>query len=425
MGAMTVSEPAARRALLIWACASFAFNLGFARFSYGLLLPTLHHSFGASYVQLGAGSAVNLVAYLAGTLAVPWLLRSEAARLRLFVVAVALVGVTLLLAALAPNVATVTASRAVMGFVSAVAIALTSIETFERVAPAQRGVASAAMWSGAAIGLALCAPALPLTAGAHPVVSWRVVWLAMAICAPFIARGFITSLRRLPRLTTPGGDDASAPRFDPRDNLRPQRLLFLDLTYFCFGIAYIAYATYAVALFTARGLPLVGIALVWALVGVTSVLGIWWAGAVLDAPAGRYVAAASMAAGGLGTALALGPGIGWAFASATCFGLGFAATPAAITALARKRTSARAYPAAYTWITMMFGSGQFAGPLIAGAFVARSGLAAALAVAVAAYVVGVLCALLDALPTRQVNLQGQLPSLEKTVTCRARASRPR
>jgi predicted MFS family arabinose efflux permease len=397
----TTSEPAARRALLLWACASFALNLGFARFSYGLLLPTLHRNFGASYLQLGAGNAVNLVAYLAGTLAVPWLLRSERARVRIFIVSVALVGVTLLLAALAPNVATVTALRAVMGFVSAVAIALTSIETFERVAPAERGLASAAMWSGAAIGLALSAPALPLTAGAHPFTSWRIVWIAMAICAPFIARGFVGSLRRLPRLSTPGGADASAPAFDARDNLRPNRLLFLDLTYFFFGVAYIIYATYAVALFTARGLPVVGVAMVWAIVGIASVLGTWWAGAVLDAPAGRYVAAATMAAGAIGTALALGPGMGWACASATCFGLGLAATPAAITALARKRTSARAYPAAYTWITMMLGSGQFVGPLIAGAFVARGGLAAALAVAVVMYVAGVLCALLDALATAE------------------------
>jgi hypothetical protein len=50
---------------------------------------------------------------------------------------------------------------------------------------------------------------------------------------------------------------------------------------------------------------------------------------------------------------------------------------------------------------MMLGSGQFVGPLIAGAFVARGGLAAALAVAVVMYVAGVLCALLDAVATAE------------------------
>ena len=398
-----------RRALLGWAFASFAVNLGFARFSYGLLLPALHRTLGDSYATLGASNAVNFAGYLAGTISVPWVLRAQRIRGALFIASTGVVGATLALAASAPDVVALTIWRALMGYASAIAIALTSIETFERIAPERRGLASSVMWSGLALGLPISAPALPLTLGASPLVSWRIVWLLMAASAPIVAIGFASAARRLPAHAATSAADSPTERFDWLDTLRPARFLFLDLSYVGFGIAYPMYATYAIALFTSRGLPAVGVGVVWAVVGVASTIGTLTMGIVLDSHFGRYAAALALALGALGSLLAVGAALPWAFASAISLGLGgLTAAPSAFTAFARRRTSAQTYPAAYASITTALALGQFAGPLIGSVVVARSGLVAATTLGAGIYALASLSALLDAAIAARVTLPRRL-----------------
>ena len=393
-----------RRALLGWAFASFAVNLGFARFSYGLLMPALHRTLGESYATLGASNAVNFAGYLAGTISVPWVLRAERIRGALFIASTLVVGATLALAASAPDIVALTVWRALMGYASAIAIALTSIETFERIAPERRGFASSVMWSGLALGLPISAPALSLTLGASPLLSWRIVWLLMAACAPIVALGFAATARRLPTLAGAPSPSPRTERFDWLDNLRPKRFLFLNLSYVGFGIAYAMYATYAIALFTSRGLPIAGVGAVWAVVGVASTVGTLAMGTVLDTRLGRFSAAFALALGALGSLLAVGAALPWAFASAVCLGLGgWTAPPSAFTAFARRRTSAQTYPAAYASITTALALGQFAGPLIGSAVVARGGLVAATTLGAAIYVLASLSALLDAVIAARVT----------------------
>jgi fucose permease len=49
--------------LIVWAALGFAFNLGFSRLSYGLLLPALRHDFAAPYSVFGLVYTANLVGY--------------------------------------------------------------------------------------------------------------------------------------------------------------------------------------------------------------------------------------------------------------------------------------------------------------------------------------------------------------------------
>jgi MFS family permease len=146
-----------------------------------------------------------------------------------------------------------------------------------------------------------------------------------------------------------------------------------------------------------RGLPTVGVGAVWAVVGVASTVGTLAIGTVLHTRLGRFAAALALALGALGSLLAIGPALPWAFASAVFLGLGgWTAPPSAFTAFARHRTSAQTYPAAYASITTALALGQFAGPLIGSAVVARGGLVAATTLGAAIYVLASLSALLDA-----------------------------
>lgn len=389
------------RALLFWALASFAANLGLARFSYGVLLPALRHDFAASYGALGAINALNLGGYLAGTLAAPLFARGSTAQTRSYLGATIAVAFALAASAVSGNLAELAFWRIIAGFGSAIAIAMTAVATFERVLPAHRASATSAMWAGAAIGIFVTAAGAPLTAGSHA-ASWRFVWLAMALATLVAAVGFAATLRVVPlEASVAASHGAQRDGFRMRDMLRPHRFLFLSSSYLLFGMAYIAYATFAVALFRAHGIPATGAGLAWALVGVGGVAGAYGIGYVLDSPLRHSALPLAGLMGAFGGLLAAGPSLLSIVTSALLFGFGCVATPAVITALSRERSTAAAYAGTYTAVTTMLCVGQFAGPLLAGPLVDRYGLSAAALFTMVVYGFCTLAAVLDARGVRK------------------------
>lgn len=392
--ARPASAIATRRRLIAWAFVSFAVNLGFSRFSYGVVLPALHREFPASYGAFGVVNSVNLGAYLLGTVLAPFVVRDERWCGRAYVISTLLVGIGLAGSAAVHDLAALAAWRALIGFTSAIAIVSTTVITFARVVPANRGRASTAMWAGLALGVAAAGPIEPFTIG-DPALSWRIVWLAMAVLAPIAAGGFSLAARRVDPLPhgepTKGGESfALSSLADPR------RYLFLDLAYLAFGVGYIAYATFAVALFRAHGVPAGGIGLAWTLIGLCGVAGAYAAGKLLDSHHKDRVLAASLAFGAVGSAFAATSSLGGALASAVLFGIGMPVTPAAITAIIRRRSSARSYPASYSAVTSLLCIGQFLGPLAVGPFVDRFGLGAVATFSAIVYLAGTVLAACDA-----------------------------
>lgn len=384
--------------LLFWALVAFAANLGLARFSYGVLLPALRHDFAASYAAFGTVNALNLGGYLIGTLVAPVLARGTTAQIRTYLGATLAVAISLGLSATSGTLIELGLWRTIAGFASAIAIAMTAVATFERVLPAHRAGASSAMWAGAAVGIFFTAPSAPLTSGAAALLSWREVWWLMALATAVAAIGFAVTVRRIPpSASTLAANGEPREGFDLRDLLRGHRFLYLSLSYLLFGMAYIAYATFAVALFRAHGIPAAGAGLAWALVGVGGVAGAYSTGYFLDAAPLRrsalMLAGLSGAAGGL---LAAGPSLGDVVASALLFGFGSVATPAVVTALSRARSTTAAYAGTYSAVTTMLCLGQFAGPMLAGPLVDRYGLTAAALFTTAVYVLCTVAASLDA-----------------------------
>jgi predicted MFS family arabinose efflux permease len=388
----------ATRGLLAWAFASFAFNLGFSRFSYGVVLPALRGELAGSYAVYGVVNAINLGAYLVGTLVAPFLLRRRATQLRVYVVTTLVVGAGIAGGATVHDVTTLALWRALVGFASAIAIVATSVVTFERVLPATRGRASGAMWGGLAGGLALAGPFEPFVAGAGP-LSWRVLWLGMAACAPLAAWGFA---RAAGGMAATGSDATprSGGSFVLVDLVRPRRFLYLDLAYFATGAGYIAYATFVVALFRAHGIAPAGVAEAWTLIGIGGVAGTALAGRLVDSSHREVVLIAALVVATGGGAFALLPGTVPAFVSALLYGVGMVATPAVITAEIRVRTTGASYPAYYSAVTAAMCLGQFVGPIAAGPLVDRLGLSAAALFATVIYGAGIVFAIADAVLTR-------------------------
>lgn len=73
-----VPTPAATRlplALIAWGTVGIALNVGAARFTYGVMLPSLRRDLGLDYFAGGTLNTIHLAGYLVGTLLTPSLAR--------------------------------------------------------------------------------------------------------------------------------------------------------------------------------------------------------------------------------------------------------------------------------------------------------------------------------------------------------------
>ena len=347
--------------LLAWGALGVALHIGLARFGYGVVLPSLRIELGLGYTVGGALNTAHLGAYLAGTLT------GAALAGRIGMAAMARRGHWLVVAgaavcALAPadpvlGPWVLGAGRLATGLGAGWAVIAILVTVLGGVAEAGRAQASVLIWTGlaaAVLGCGLAAPWL-LAPGL-----WRLAFVAAGLVALVLALGF-PATREVP------APDKAADGFTLAAVATP-RWAWLVATYFCFGLGYIAYATFAGARLAAAGAPVWLVSLTWSTVGVATLIGSLVVLALLTRPRLRPLALpGAMALAGLGAAVAALPGAAAALLGAALVGLGMAAVPALITAAARTRSSAGDYARAFSVATAALGLGQLIGPVVAGA----------------------------------------------------------
>ncbi|HEY0395088.1 MAG TPA: YbfB/YjiJ family MFS transporter [Candidatus Elarobacter sp.] len=375
---------------MVVAALTIAVDIGLARVGYGLILPAIRRDMGGGYALYGGIAAVHLGGYLAGTIVAPALMRDRA-RLPL-VTALSQLAVTVfvLASALAPTAVLLGAARAAIGVASGIGIASAVTDALERIAPERRGFASAIAWSSIGVALVVSAPAGAWTLG--EATRWR---LATASCA-LPALVLTLAAWRLPPQQhhhAPAADDAP---FRWSDLGRAANLFFVA-GYAAFGVAYIAFVTFAIAAFAARGIGAGAVAFIWAACGVAVVAGALGIGVLLGGAAHRWSLAVPLLCGGIGSLLATVPGVLGATAGTVCVGLGLAATPAVASAFARERSDRATAVRAFAAVTTVFGVGQLVSPLIAGAIADKLGLTAVPVYAGCVFLAGALAAAVDAL----------------------------
>ena len=365
-------------------------DIGFARLGYGLLLPAIRIDLGGSYGTYGLIGALHLAGYLGGTLAAPPLLRDRARVPRVIAVAQVVVALSVAASAAATGVLSLLVARVAIGVAGGIGVAAVITEMLERVPVARRGLASAIAWGGAGVALVVSAPA-----GAWALRDpsrWRIATLLCAFAALLVAG---IALRLGPAEPVTGRGAAGDTPFGWRDLLRARNAFFVA-AYASFGMAYIAYATFAVAAFAARGVPPSVVTAVWAALGFASIAGALAVVPVLAGRAARYSFVLPLAAGALGCWISSLPGAAAPVAGAICVGIGLAATPAVASAFARMRSDAATAAVAFTAVTTVFGAGQLLGPLAAGVVADRVGLSAVPLFAAIVFACGTVSAAVDA-----------------------------
>lgn len=379
---------------------SAAVSLGITRFAYGILLPPMRADLGWSYTLSGAMNTANAAGYLLGALSAPALMRRWS-------VPRVLVGGALVASLLMASSGFLTGAWALLlqrllaGAASAwvfVAGGLLAARLGSWY-PRHSGLMLGIVYGGVGWGIVLSALVVPVVLAHHASQphgwAWAWWWLALAcvlvtVALVFPARFFIkkeaSALDQQAQSATK--NEISAPQTAPTtaDAGRPaatvqasavtasasarlplRQLAFALAGYACFGLGYIGYMTFVIALLREQGVPSADITLFYALLGAAVVASSrLWAG-LLDRAQGGGALALLNALLGVATVLpALFTAWPLMLASGLLFGGVFLSVVAATTALVRHNLPTAQWPAGISAFTIVFALGQIAGPSLVG-----------------------------------------------------------
>lgn len=370
-----------------------AIVLGMARFAYGLLLPGMRADLHWSFAQAGAINTANAAGYFAGAMVTP-AVSARIGRRAAFVGGAVAVVATLVATAAMSDFATLMTLRVVAG----IGGALVFINGMDLCAWLGRGHSStrAAVLvglfvAGGGLGIVVSGVVLPPILGLGGRGGWRVGWLAMALLS---IAGLVPVWWASGRVGAP-----PVPRRRHSAGWPARRFVPSLAGYLLFGLGYISYITFVVALLVHEGMGSVVVGAFWVVLGLASIVSVpLWGRAIGRLHGGRGPALV-LAVVTAGAALPLlGGGAPVALLSALVFGGAFLAVVTAFTAVAREALPQAQWGPAIAGLTAAFALGQCAGPVLTGALSDAGGVRAGLGVSAGLLTLGALVALLQRRP---------------------------
>ncbi len=356
-------------ARLVWLATGLALgaavSLGVTRFAYGLLLPPMRADLQWSYTLAGAMNTANALGYLLGAMATPALLR-RFGPLQVLVGGSLLASVFMGLTGFFTDAAPLLAQRVLAGVASALLFIAGGLlaARLGAVMPARSGLLLGVYYGGTGLGIALSALLVPalLDAASQRPHGWAWAWWALAGACLLATAVLVRVGRLLASLHAPAAaTDAGGARFHWRD-FAPGLA-----GYTMFGVGYIGYMTFVIALLREQGVPAQRITVFYALLGLAVMASSRiWAG-LLD----RYRGGQPLALlnGLLGVAAVM-PAVfsAWPLVllSGLMFGGVFLSVVASTTALVRHNLPPSQWAAGISAFTIVFAAGQIVGPTLVG-----------------------------------------------------------
>jgi predicted MFS family arabinose efflux permease len=340
-----------------------AISLGISRFSYALLLPPMRADLGWTYLLAGVMNTANASGYFIGALITPMLMRYFGAQMAL-VGGALLTGMFMLLSGFVTDADMLLLQRVLAGIASAfifisggvLAARLGAIHT------GRAGFLIGLYYGGTGFGITLSALLVPATLDAAAsrgiAHEWQWAWLALGgVCL------LMTLLMALPSSHI----DGTTPATGNQGYFRVRSFAFGLGGYFMFGVGYIGYMTFVIALLKEQGMQASVITLFYAALGIAVVASSRiWAG-MLDRFKGGQSLAILNALLTFATLLPVLTAVPVAvFASGILFGAVFLSVVASTTALVRHNLPSHAWSAGISGFTTVFAFGQIVGPTIVG-----------------------------------------------------------
>ncbi|MDI6906901.1 MAG: YbfB/YjiJ family MFS transporter, partial [Thermoanaerobacterales bacterium] len=347
--------------------------LGFARFGYATILPSMKDALLLNNTQMGMIATGNLIGYTAFSLIGGLLAARFGPRL--------LIGCSMLVTG-----ATMFMTGAVGGFWPAVVIrfltglgsAGANVPVMGLVSawfgPRRRGMAAGFLVGGSGFGFLITGFLVPRVIAASPDDGWRFGWFILGGTVILLAGLSSLLLRNKPSemgCRPIGGSQAAAPGGDRLSwgSLYTSPALWrLGLVYLFFGFSYIIYGTFFAAAMTAdKGFTQAQAGAVWSGIGALAVFsGIAW-GTVSDYLGRKNALALVFGLQAVSYFLfGMGDSPAALYASALLYGLTAFSIPGIVAAACGDYVGPRLAPAALGMVTFFFAVGQALAPSIAG-----------------------------------------------------------
>lgn len=375
----------------LWVVAVLALGsavaLGWARFAYGLLLPSMQQALDWSYTTAGSLTAASTSGYLLGAMLASTIARALDLQ-RSVLAGMALTAICLLGSALATSLPVWLILQFGAGFGGAMTFIVGSIVVANGAATRQQAAIGLALYvAGAGFGIAAAAASIPLLLMLPIDNGWRWGWgvlaafstlscIAVAAVGSYCSNGARQANERLPlRLFI--------------------RLAPITAGYSLYGLGYIGYLTFISALLRQQGLTHVEMATVWVVVGLAAVIAAFVWGRFFSRLHNGQSLAAVLLVIMLGVMLPLlGGGLTVALLSGLLFGGSMLAAPPAVTHFIRDTLPPAYWVSAMASITACFGVGQIIGPELVGYLAdSRGGISTGFAASAASLGLGMIAAL--------------------------------
>jgi len=345
-----------------------AVSLGVTRFAYGLLLPPMRADLQWSYTLAGAMNTANAIGYLLGALLTPRLLRGRDAA-ALLVPAAALASLVMALPGFLTGAVPLLAQRLLAGAASALLFIAGSLLAARLGShrPGRGGLLLGLYYGGTGLGIVLSALLVPplLDAARAAPHGWAWAWWVLAGACVVATAALAWPARMLgqvePAAALGAGGAGMPERFAWR-HFAPALA-----SYAMFGVGYIGYMTFVIALLREQGEGPARITLFYALLGLAVVASSRiWSG-LLDRFRGGQALAILSALLAVATVLpALTAAWPLLLLSGLLFGGVFLSLVASTTALVRHNLPPSQWAAGISAFTIVFAVGQIAGPVIVG-----------------------------------------------------------
>jgi predicted MFS family arabinose efflux permease len=357
-----------------------AVSLGLARFAYALLLAPMRADLGWSYLVAGAMNTVNAVGYLAGALLSARLLQGLPTQ-ALFIGSTAATGVFLALHGWVESDAALFAMRFASGLVSASALISGALLAARLVGESQAppgtraggpsaGLILGIYYGGTGVGIVASAVLVPPLVERPVPHAWQAAWIGIGAIAMLATAVIAVVLRRTASPSRSPGSAPASPSAPASASAAARRSRAFDpaiLSYVLFGLGYIGYMTFVLALLREQGLGATGIVAFYSLLGTAVIASSWlWARLLQRSRGGGAMSLlnALLAVATLLPVLSSHPLA--VFASGLLFGAVFLSVVASTTSLLRHNLPASEWGRWIGSFTVAFAVGQIVGPSLVG-----------------------------------------------------------
>ena len=376
-----------------------AIALGLARFSYGLLLPVMREDLHWSYMVAGTMNTANAIGYLIGALLSPAMMRKISVN-RFFIISCLITAIFLFLSGCTDQTAALFTYRVIAGISSAWAFVAGGVLAAQlgSIYPGRSGLLLGIYYGGPGLGITLSSLILPMVGRwandihwEHP---WQLSWYAIALICLVLTFVLIKPVQSIPAVPPKKAGHSGTPI---------KTYIPVLAGYFMFGVGYIGYMTFVVALLKQLGLASTTLNIFYALLGMAVMASSrLWAKLLDHFKGGQSLAILNTLLGiasFIPAFLAIygaemdGAAILAIFFSGLLFGGVFLSAVASTTAFVKHNMPQSDWVGGITAFTSIFAAGQIVGPTIVGWISdGQGGLAQGLVLSGAALCIGGLIA---------------------------------